>query len=85
MAKALARIHRSIASNATVNLELQYLGQAYRLKENEIGQGPSIPKLTVQQLCPHIVALPLTNYSYCSVRTPVVALMQTLGAHGAWT
>ncbi len=46
MAKALARIRRKRrVSNATVSRELQFLGQAYRLKAKEIGPGPSIPKL----------------------------------------
>jgi hypothetical protein len=46
MAQAFVRIGRTHpVSNATVNRELQYLGQAYNLKAKEIGQGPSIPKL----------------------------------------
>ena len=35
---------RRSVSNATVNRELQYLGQAYNLRAKEIGPGPSIPK-----------------------------------------
>ena len=46
MGQGLARIGRSRpVSNATLNRELQLLGQAYNLKEHEIGKGPSIPKL----------------------------------------
>ncbi len=46
MAKALRRLGRKRqVSNATINRELQFLGQAYNLKAKEIGQGPAIPKL----------------------------------------
>jgi integrase len=46
MGLALVKLGRvRPVSNATVNRELQFLGQAYNLKVKEIGQGPSIPKL----------------------------------------
>jgi integrase len=46
MEQGLLRIQRiRPVSNATVNRELQYLGQAYNLKAKEIGRMPSIPKL----------------------------------------
>jgi hypothetical protein len=46
IAAALAHTNRQRpVSNATVNRELGYLAQAYNLKANEIGPGPSIPKL----------------------------------------
>ncbi len=46
MGQELVRIGRTRpVSNATVNRELQFLGQAYNLRQKEIGPGPSIPKL----------------------------------------
>ena len=46
IAQALAHIGRvRPVANATINREMQFLGQAYNLKVKEIGQGPSIPKL----------------------------------------
>jgi integrase len=46
MAQELGRIGRTRpVSNATVNRELQFLGQAYNLRQKEIGLGPLIPKL----------------------------------------
>src|SRR5213592_12004 len=46
IAQALAHIGRvRPVANATINREMQFLGQAYNLKAKEIGQGPSIPKL----------------------------------------
>jgi integrase len=46
VAGALAKTNRlRPVSNATVNRELQLLTQAYRLKEKEVGRGPTVPKL----------------------------------------
>ena len=46
IAEALVRERRCRSvSNATVNREMQFLGQAYNLRTDEIGAGPKIPRL----------------------------------------
>jgi integrase len=46
IAEALVRERRCRSvSNATVNREMQFLGQAYNLRADEIGAGPKIPRL----------------------------------------
>jgi integrase len=46
VAAALVRTNRiRPVSNATINRELEYLGQAYQLKANDVGTGPNMPKL----------------------------------------
>ncbi len=46
VATTLAKTNRKCpVSNATINRELQLLTQAYKLKEKEVGKGPTVPRL----------------------------------------